>query len=142
MEDFTQENLSYVDLGVDLDTVPEQHAVKAGEHPLQLLKAEIKTQKPEKGTGKFIQATIEVTDDPNSKLITHVMMMPTADDNQRKINARLRAIGDFYKAFGIPSAGPVNLEEYVGNQAWGNLTEEEDPQYGMQNRIKNFVLGK
>jgi hypothetical protein len=143
LDDFvTEANETELDLGVDLETVPAQHAVPGGEYQLCLVNAEIKQQKPEKGDGKFIQAQLEIVGDPNSKLIKHIMMLPNASDDDRKKNARLRNIGDFYKAFGIPSVGKVNLASYFGNFGWAILTVEDGNEYGEQNRVKRFITGK
>lgn len=131
-----------IDLGVNLDDVPEQHAVPAGEYQLLLASCEVRDQKPEKGTGRFIMATFEVVDDPDAKLITHVMMLPAADDPDRKKNNRLRNIGDFFKTFGIPSRGAVNLAAYEGNTGWAILSIEDGGEYGEQNRVKRFITGK
>lgn len=131
-----------VDLGVNLDEVPAQHAVPEGEYLLTLVDAKIMNQKPEKGTGKFIMASLEVANDPDSKLITHVMMLPSHEDKERTQKSRLRNIGDFYKTFKIPASGPVKLSSYLGNQGFGLLKLELDPTYGEQNRISKFVVGK
>jgi hypothetical protein len=139
---FTPEGATTLDLGIDLDTVPEQAAVPAGEYQLTLVSAEIRDQKPEKGTGKFIQATFEVVDAPDSKLLNHIMMLPGKDDAPRKGQNRLRAIGDFFKAFGIPSSGPVNLDGYSGHTGWAILSVEDGGEYGEQNRVKRFIAGK
>lgn len=126
----------------NIDDIPAQHAVAEGEYHLLLVSAEIKDQKPEKGSGRFLQATMEVMDDPNAKLISHVMMLPSEDDNDRKKNNRLRAIGDFLKAFSIPSSGSVNFAQYEGNMGWAVLRVETSDDYGDQNKIRRFITGK
>lgn len=131
-----------IDLGVNLDEIPEQRAVPEGEYQLLLVDAEVKQQKPEKGTGRFIQATIEIVDAPDSKLVNHIMMLPQEGDNERKRNNRLRNIGDFFRTFGIPRQGSVNLSAYAGNTGWGILTVEDGKEYGEQNRIKRFITGR
>lgn len=139
---FTNESNTEIDLGVDLETIPEQHAVAAGEYQLILVSCEIKDQKPEKGTGKFIQASFEIADDPDAKIINHVMMLPASSDPERKKNNRLRAIGDFFKTFDIPSKGAVNLTAFEGNNGWAILSVEDGGEYGEQNRVKRFIPRK
>lgn len=139
---FPTESNTEIDLGINLDDVPAQHAVPGGEYQLCLTGAEIKQQKPEKGDGQFIQASMEIVGDPNSKLINHVMMLPAPSDDDRKKNARLRNIGDFFKTFGIPSTGKVNLAAYAGNFGFAILTVEDNGEYGEQNRVKRFIVPK
>ena len=138
----TEMDNTELDLGVNLDEVPAQHAVPGGEYQLCLVSSEIKQQKPEKGDGKFIQASFEVVGDPDSKLINHVMMLPNASDDDRKKNARLRNIGDFFKTCSIPSTGKVNLAAYNGNFGFAILIIEDGGEYGEQNRIRRFITPK
>jgi hypothetical protein len=142
VEDFVPEVSDELDLGVDLSTVPQQHAVPSGEYLVVLADCSIESQKPEKGSGKFIKAVFEIEDDPDAKLITHVMMIPSSSDKKRTANGRLRAIGDFYKAFNIPSSGAVRLSEYIGNRGWVTLKVEVSEDYGEQNRVVKFIAGR
>jgi len=130
-----------LDLGVDLDTIPPQTAVPGGEYQLALVGCEVKDQKPEKGNGKFIQATFEIVGAPDSKLINHVMMLPAADDQDRKRKNRLRNIGDFYKAFNIPASGKVNFANFMGAFGYALLVVEDGGEYGEQNKVKRFITG-
>ena len=136
------EGTDELDLGVNLDEVPSQHAVPEGEHKLTLIDCSIEQQKPEKGTGKYIKALFEVAGDPDSKLITHVMMLPGSGDKDRQVKNRLRSIGDFYKAFNIPSSGAVQFSSYFGNEGWALLKIEDSADFGDQNRIRRFITGK
>lgn len=144
LDDFVQEEDQFDlggDVGIpDVDSVPPQHSVAPGEYRLRLVTCE--KRKSKKTQDPMIYTVLEVTTDPDSKLITHVMMIPTSADKERTVKNRVRAIADFYRAFGIPTSGPVQLGSYVGQEAWGILTEEEDATYGMQNRLKSWVIGK
>lgn len=136
----TSEEESFIDLG-DLTGVPEQHALPAGEARLRGVSLEKRKQKPEKGNGEFLMAIFEPVDDPNGKLINHVMMLPKDDDDERTTNQKLRRIRDFRQAFGLGIIGPLNFVDFEGALGWAILTVEEDDQYGEQNRIKKFVAG-
>jgi len=142
MEGFTAEETnesSFLDLG-NLDDVPDLGTVPDGtEAQLQISSLEVRSQKPEKGTGKFVMATFDIVGEPNTKRISHVMMLPAEGDDEKKRNSRLRAIRTFYEAFAIPTSGQVNMEDYVGNTGWAILAEEEDKDYGMQNRVRKFI---
>ena len=133
------EESSFCDLG-DLSDVPEQHSVVAGEWKLRGISLEMRKQKPEKGTGSFLMALMEVADASNSKLITHVMMLPTETDPERTKNQRLRSVRDFRVAFGLGMSGPLNFSDFEGSYGYAILTEEEDATYGAQNRIKKFTV--
>ena len=134
-----EEESSFCDLG-DLSDVPEQHSVVAGEWKLRGISLEMRKQKPEKGTGSFLMALMEVADASNSKLITHVMMLPTETDPERTKNQRLRSVRDFRVAFGLGMSGPLNFSDFEGSYGYAILTEEEDATYGAQNRIKKFTV--
>lgn len=135
----TEDVSSFVDLG-DLSDVPEQHSVTPGEWKLRGVSLELRKQKPEKGTGSFLMALLEVADDPNSKLITHVMMLPADSDPERTKNQRLRSVRDFRVAFNLGMSGPLNFSDFEGSYGYAILTEEEDAVYGSQNRVKKFTV--
>lgn len=146
MDDFTPEGQEELDLSVaygqEIGDIPDQHAVPEGEYELRLLSVSRETQKEEKGSGRYIKAVFEVTSDPDSKLITHVMMEPKPTDKERQIKNNLRKIADFYRTFEIPLSGPVRLQNYEGNVGWAVLTSETSNEYGDQNRVKRFVPKK
>jgi hypothetical protein len=126
----------------NLDDVPDLGTVPDGtEANLQIISLELKQQKPEKGTGKFIMVGFDIIGEPNTKRITHIMMLPAEGDDEKKRNYRLRSIRTFYEAFAIPTSGQVNLGDYVGNAGWAILAEEESEGFGMQNRIRKFIAG-
>lgn len=137
---FVPESGVEIDLGVNLDDIPPQHAAPEGEY--RLILSDVEIGESEKTGGRYIRATLEIADDPDAKLISHIMMLPASDDKERKRKNRLRAIGDFYKAFGIPSSGVVKLDQYLGNQGFAILRIDDDKEYGEQNRIRRFVTGK
>ncbi len=143
MEGFSNEENglteSFLDLG-NLDDVPELGTVPDGtECQLQIMSIEVRQQKPERGTGRFLMVSFDIVGEPNTKRVSHVMMLPTENDDEKKRNNRLRAIKAFYEAFAIPTSGQINLEDYIGNVGWAILSEEEDKDYGMQNRVRKFI---
>jgi hypothetical protein len=132
--------MSFIDLP-GIEDAKELKTVPAGEYQLQIVEADIKTQKPEKGTGQYIQVRLMILgDDPLTKDIQHVMMIPTQQDDEKKANNRLFAIKNFKAAFGIPAGPRIDPEEWVGNTGWAILMEEEDKEFGLSNRIKKVVV--
>lgn len=125
---------------LDFDGVYTPETVIEGEYRLRVLEAEIKTQKPEKGSGTYLQLKLEIPDNSKAKDITHVMMLPTDQDDMKKKNNRLSAIQNFLIACGYENVDNVN--ELVGATPWAILTEEESEGFGKQNRVKKFVIGR
>lgn len=141
MEGFSNEEAveSFLDLG-NLDDVPDLGTMPDGSECELILKS-IEVRDSQKTGGKFIMAIFDIVGEPNTKSINHVMMLPTEKDDEKKRNTRLRAVRTFYEAFNIPTSGQINVSDYVGNTGWGILAEEEDSQYGMQNRVRKFISG-
>ena len=127
-------------LGQDFENVFEPTSMKEGEYQLKVLDAQVKTSK--NTGGEYISAKLEILGEPEAKDINHVMMLPTANDDVKKKNSRLSAISNFLKACGFDPAAVSNVQELVGSTCWAILTEEQDPEYGMQNRVRKFVAGK
>lgn len=127
-------------LGQDFDNIFEPKSVKEGEYQLRVLDAQSKTSS--KTGGDYISTKLEIVGEPEAKDINHVMMMPTSNDDVKKRNSRLSAIANFLKACGLDPATTSNVNEVIGCSCWAILAEEADPEYGMQNRVKRFVVGK
>ena len=127
-------------LGQDFDNIFEPKSVKEGEYQLRVLDAQTKTSS--KTGGDYISVKLEIVGEPEAKDINHVMMMPTSNDDVKKRNSRLSAIANFLKACGLDPATTSNVNEVIGCPCWAILAEEADPEYGMQNRVKRFVVGK
>lgn len=127
-----------LDLG-DLSQVPELTTLPDGtEVELKIVSAEVKTST--NTGGKFLSVLFDPIEHPNVKMINHVMMLPTPNDDEKKRNSRLRAIRSFYEAFNIPTSGTVDLSTVIGNTGWAILREEDDTEYGKSNKIRRFIV--
>ena len=123
---------------LDFNGVYEPTTVSKGEYQLRVLEAEVKPS--QKTGGDFIQLRLDIPSEPKSKDITHVMMLPTASDDAKKKNGRLAAIQNCFKACGMDNVS--NINELIGATPWAILDEEESTDFGKQNRIKKFVIGR
>lgn len=127
-------------LGQNFDEVFEPKSVKEGEYQLRVLDAQTKTSN--KTGGEYVSAKLEIVGEPEAKDINHVMMLPTSNDDVKQKNKRLSAIANFLRSCGLDPATTSNINEVVGCTLWAILTEETDPEYGMQNRLRKFIVGK
>jgi hypothetical protein len=127
-------------LGQDFDNVFEPRSVKEGEYQLKVLDCSIKES--QKTGGHYVSAKLEIIGEPEAKDINHVMMMPTPLDDIKQRNKRLSRIKEFLNACGYDPASIDNVQDLIGVTCWAILTEEQDPEYGMQNRVRKFVVGR
>ena len=121
--------------------VYEPVSMKPGEYQLRILNATLETQKKEP-YGKYLSFALEIPSEKKAKNIYHVMMFPTAKDDEKKANNRKRAMLNFFNAFGIDVSGGINLQSCIGCTGWAILEEEDDPEYGTRNRLKKVVIPK
>lgn len=130
--------MSFLDF--NLNDVPELSALPDGqEYELRILECEVKNSA---AGNPMVICRFDVPSEPNSKGITHVMMLPTQADDEKKRNGRLRSLKMFCDAFGIDYGSGISLgEEVVGNTGWAILGIEDSPEYGEQNRVRRFVAG-
>lgn len=134
--------MSFLDF--NLNNVPELSALPDGqEYELRILECEVKNSAVKSdGTGgnPMVITRFDVPSEPNSKGITHVMMLPTQADDEKKHNGRLRSLKMFCDAFGIEYGSGISLgEEVVGRTGWAILGIEDSPEYGEQNRVRRFI---
>lgn len=123
---------------VNLNDCFEYESMPEGEYNLRIMDINRKTS--QKTGGDFIMARIEIVNEPKSKDINHVMMLPTAADDVKQRNNRILAINRFMKAFGFDPTAPPTMEEMIGavTERPAYLVEEENEEYGTQNRIRRF----
>lgn len=130
--------MSFVQMS--FDDVYEPKSLKEGEYHLRILDAKIKNSA--KTGGDYLNVRFEVIDEPEAKDVNHVMMFPTQQDDKKRANNRKAAILSFLKAFGLDTSGAIDPDAFVGATGWAILTEEADPEYGTQNRVRKFVAGQ
>ena len=131
------EESSFLDLG-NLDDVAELTTKPLGEYEVQLTNLE---QGAGKDSGKkYLRADLDIIGEPDTKSITHIMMLPTPEDPEKQRKSRLRAIKHFYSAFGVPTDGTIVIyANYIGRTGWAILDEENSSQFGKRNRVKQFT---
>lgn len=131
-----EESNSMLDLS--FDNVVEYEAVPEGEYQLRI--DDIVAASGEKGP--YVRAVLLPVGNDMAKTISHVMMLPQANDEPRKKNNRLLALRSFYEAFGVDyTSGPVNLEDLKGLTAWAFLRVETSDTYGEQNQVRRWITG-
>jgi hypothetical protein len=123
-------------LDLNLQDVKDLRSVEPGEYKVRLI--EVK-QAVSKNLNDYIMARFSLPDVPDAKDFNHVMMLPDNSGDEKKSNARLRAIKSFMTAFGQDVSGEIDLDKMAGAEGWALLIEEEDDTYGTQNRIKRFM---
>jgi hypothetical protein len=128
-------------LDLNLQDVKDLRSVEPGEYKVRLI--EVK-QAVSKNLNDYIMARFSLPDVPDAKDFNHIMMLPDnlaggSSGDEKKSTARLRAIKSFMTALGQDVSGEIDLDKMAGAEGWALLIEEEDEQYGTQNRIKRFM---
>jgi len=127
-------------LGLDYENTYQPTTKQPGEYKLRILSAELKKSS---NTGNdYLALRFEVADDPVAKDIYHVMMLPAPDDTPKKRNSRTMAIKTLCASCGVDPSVVTDPNELVGLECWAILVEEADPEYGTQNRIRSFAIGR
>ena len=126
-------------LDINLENVPEFRVVDEGEYQIRCSSAEIR--KSEKTGGNFVMLRFDVVGEPEVKDITHVMMLPTPENDEKQALRRKRALLDALEACDVSfnATDGFDVNEFVGQECWAHLVKEEDVQYGESNRIRKFV---
>ena len=129
--------MSFLDF--NLQDVPELNALPEGEYELRILACEVKTSA---AGNPMVSISMDCPAEVTSKGIHHTLMLPTAADDEKKKNGRLRGLKGFCDAFGIDYSNGITLDEsVVGLTGWAILGIESSEEYGDQNRVRRFVSG-
>ena len=125
-------------LTIDVSDATEPTSAPGGEYTVILRSAEIK---PSAATGNLqIVARLEIEDQPDFKDVFDYIRLPNLEMTPKEVKQVRWNLRMFCESFNIFWDGSqYNLASGIGNRTWAVLTETDDPQYGRQNRVKQFV---
>lgn len=124
-------------LDEDTTNTVELHSMPEGEYQLRFLKGE---QKMSKKTNKpMVQLNFDIVGEVEAKDLTHYIMLPTSDMDAKERNRRQLSIRDLKYAFGLSDNDRIDFDSLIGETVWAILAEEENEEYGKQNRIRRFL---
>lgn len=108
--------------------------------------------KPDK---RHILIQLDSLSEPVSRTVYHYIGLPSPDDSPKVKEQKKFALRQFCDAFGVDPSNPFQgfrpdddstpelpkgeLPEWVGKSGWVQLSTENRPQFGEQNRVKGFV---
>ena len=126
-----------IDDAIDLQTIPDGTEVE-----LRIKHAEIAAKKDDPTRFNLMVVLEDPTDVSvdDIKIWLAVPTEATKSEDPKKYNKQVLRIKKFYECFGISS--PQSTEELVGSTGYCVVGESEDPQYGLQNYVREFVVNR
>ena len=126
-------------LDVETENAPEFKSLPDGtEAELRILSAEMRNSK---AGDPMLALRLDIPGEPYAKDINHFIMLPNSKDDEKQKAQKLNRLKDFKAAFHLAASGPIAAEDMEGARGWGILAEEDNGEYGKQNRVKRFVIG-
>jgi hypothetical protein len=122
-------------LDLNLDKAPDIKAVEPGEYRVRIESVEIKTS--QKGN-EYISVRMTLPDEKTADDVYHMLMLPSAEDDEKTSNKRLSRLKKFCEWLDVPLKGKLNTEDWQGREGWVHLTTEDDPEYGERNRVQKL----
>lgn len=122
---------------LDLDNVPDQAPVEAGEYELKILSCEVQESKKDPSKENIV-AVMEILGQPNASNIFRYLALPHASDDEKTSLAKRRFAKEFFQAFGA-TPDEVGTDSIKGKTAWALLSVREYEGREM-NEIKKFIL--
>jgi len=117
----------------DFEVLPD-----STEHQLRIAKAEV--YKKEGGERSNLHIIFDVPDNPRVDDIHIYMGLPIPADDEKRVNKMKVRIKAFYEAVGVDTnAGPIDLNDLVGETLYVIIGEEDDNQYGKRNFVRQFL---
>lgn len=136
-------------LDLNFDAITDLKAAEDGETKIRVLNGRV-------GFGKdsgnpYFMVQFEIPGLMNSKDFNWIVMLPTEAMDQKKAEAKGRALKGFCKAFaidlaelwslikaGVASGAATTIDLVEGAEGWAILGTESDD-YGEKNRVKKFM---
>lgn len=136
-------------LDLNFDDITDLKPAEEGENKLRVLNGKV-------GFGKdsgnpYFMVQFEIPGMMNSKDFNWLVMLPTEAMDQKKAEAKGRALKGFCKAFAVDlaelwsqikaavaSGAATTIDLVEGAEGWAILGTEEDD-FGVKNRVKKFL---
>lgn len=130
---------------VDIDTTDaiEISPVEPGEYKLQCVKAEQKAGTDKNGAEwRGISLLFDIPEEMTAGLVNFMLFLPrkTEKMNDKQYAQSVSRFAKFKAAFGFDAAEAFTPNDLVGREVWVHLIQEEDPEYGVQNRVKDWIV--
>jgi hypothetical protein len=126
-------------INVDTSGAVEPTVVAAGTE-VELRIVDVKVANDKNGH-LYMMPRFEVVGEPYSKEFTKFLGMPHAEMDAKKKNQTLSALQAFERCFGC-NLQQDDTDQIVGLTGWAILGVEETPEYGEQNYVKKFIVGR
>jgi len=121
--------MGFIDLGANLDDIPEQNPVPEGNYDLIIEGSKLNP------ANMCINVWATVSGEPEAATVFHNLSLPKADDDDEKKKNKLRFLKAFLQKFKIPyGAEGFNEEDLIGARANCHLIQDE-----YQGRISNKI---
>ncbi|KKL81966.1 hypothetical protein LCGC14_1989450 [marine sediment metagenome] len=121
--------MSFIELPGLADT-SEPKIVPEGEYDLCIIQAKLN----EKDGSVTIMTILDIEGQENAANVFHYIALPGPDDEEDKRKAKLLFAKRFFYQFGIEMDGGIELEQFVGSRALGNLKQDE-----YEGQLKNVL---
>lgn len=130
---------------IDVDTTDavEMGPVDPGEYKLQVVKAEGKGGTDKNGDDwKGISLLFDIPDVLTAALLNHMIFIPRKGTNttEKQYLGAISKFSKFKEAFELAPTQTFTPEDLVGREVWAVLSQKEDPEYGLQNKIQTWIV--
>lgn len=129
----------------NLDDAEEPVVLPAGtEAKVRIISVRIGRTAIEKGSMQYIQPTVEICDEPMAKDFGIYLGLPEPTKMTPKALQRTKwTLKCFYECFKISTSGESNpQEDWLGLEGWVVLGVQENPGYGQQNNVAEYIKPK
>jgi len=126
-------------LDINLDDAVEPTAVP-GDQEYKLRITDMREANDKNGQ-PYILPRFEIIGEPTTKEFTKFLRLPNDEQNEKQKNSTKWGLKVFFDTFDINSS-TANTNEMIGQEGWAILGQEETEEWGEQNFVKKFVVGK
>lgn len=141
-QDPEQEGLTMLDY--NLEEVPDQTCAPEDEYRLGCHLAAVRKSKSS-GKNNLVLG-LNFPDYPEYQDFTIYIGLPVTSgedkDEARVAQNKLRRLKEVARAFGQPLNGPIDPSAFVDGEAFAVVNKTEDPTYGEQNNIKQWLAAR
>lgn len=136
----TEEEAMVIDIDTT-DAIQFGH-VDTGEYRLQCIRVTKKEGTNDKGPWTGYVLAFDIPDEIAANEVSRMEFYPKMDGTPKQNEKTKSNLSKFKDAFGIAQSDSFRYEDLVGSEVWAYLTVKDDPTYGLQNRIRNWIVSQ
>ncbi len=129
---------------IDVDTTDAVQFghVETGEYKMLVIKTEQKSGVGKNGPWKGFTLLMDIPEELTANPVSTIVFLPSTTGTEKQKERGRSDLAKFKDAFGFAPEESFIPSDCMGREPWAYLTVVDDPKYGMQNKVREWIVSQ